>query len=148
MWTPPSTRAEYGRERDVHGATDHGEVGEHEGGGEEAKRTCRARARQYFHSPSCFMVIIYLNFRTSVIVPKAFLLISISHAANLRFVCDTGDCGSEANGFGVECRGVGGQPPATLAELTLRPAGNTADDGNTDFYDISNVDGHSVEVSV
>ncbi|KAJ3163476.1 hypothetical protein HDU86_000055 [Geranomyces michiganensis] len=61
---------------------------------------------------------------------------------NGRLVCETGDCGSAANGFGVECRGVGGQPPATLAEFTFQ------DGGKSDFYDLSNVDGHSVGIRI
>lgn len=50
---------------------------------------------------------------------------------NGRLVCDTGDCGAGSNNFGVECKGIGGQPPATLAEFTLSASGQ-------DYYDISN----------
>ncbi|KAJ3166026.1 hypothetical protein HDU88_003569 [Geranomyces variabilis] len=57
-------------------------------------------------------------------------------------VCETGDCGSAFNNFGVECKGIGGQAPATLAEFTLQT------DGKTDFYDLSNVDGHSVGIKI
>ncbi|KAI9005216.1 thaumatin [Gaertneriomyces semiglobifer] len=59
-----------------------------------------------------------------------------------RLVCATGDCGSESNGFGIACKGIGGQAPATLAEFTLQ------DGGLTDFYDLSNVDGYNVGVSI
>ncbi|TPX55555.1 hypothetical protein PhCBS80983_g05225 [Powellomyces hirtus] len=61
---------------------------------------------------------------------------------NGRLVCATGDCGSEFNGFGVACKGIGGQAPATLAEFTLQ------DGGQTDFYDLSNVDGYNVGVNI
>ncbi|KAI8586066.1 thaumatin-like protein, partial [Geranomyces variabilis] len=57
-------------------------------------------------------------------------------------VCETGDCGAAFNNFGVECQGIGGQPPATLAEFTLQA------DGKSDFYDLSNVDGHSVGIKI
>ncbi|RDX58232.1 Thaumatin-like protein 1a, partial [Mucuna pruriens] len=54
------------------------------------------------------------------------------------FSCATGDCASGE----VECNGAGAIPPATLAELT------TAGDGGQDFYDVSNVDGFNVPVSI
>lgn len=50
-------------------------------------------------------------------------------------LCETGDCGGQA-----KCAGVGGQPPATLAEFSLGPP--------MDFYDISLVDGYNLRVSV
>ncbi|KAJ0966988.1 hypothetical protein J5N97_023905 [Dioscorea zingiberensis] len=56
-----------------------------------------------------------------------------------RFTCASGDCGSGA----VECSGGGAAPPATLAEFTL--AGG---DGNTDFYDVSLVDGYNIAMLV
>ncbi|RUS19945.1 thaumatin [Endogone sp. FLAS-F59071] len=56
-----------------------------------------------------------------------------------QFVCDTGDCGSSANNFGVQCQGIGGQP-ATLVEMTLQPSQDT--------YDMSNVDGYNIALSV
>ncbi|TPX62205.1 hypothetical protein SpCBS45565_g07076 [Spizellomyces sp. 'palustris'] len=62
--------------------------------------------------------------------------------SNGRLVCATGDCGSESNGFGIACKGVGGQAPATLAEFTL------LDGGRTDFYDLSNVDGHNIGIQI
>lgn len=31
-----------------------------------------------------------------------------------KFVCATGDCGAPLNNFGIECRGITGQSPATL----------------------------------
>ncbi|EFJ14496.1 hypothetical protein SELMODRAFT_35487, partial [Selaginella moellendorffii] len=47
--------------------------------------------------------------------------------------CDTGE---------LECRGIGGQPPFTIAELTL--------DGSdrSDFYDVSLVDGYNLPVRI
>ena len=59
-----------------------------------------------------------------------------------KFTCKTGDCGAPANNFGVACGGIGGQSPATLAEFTL---GGWQ---GLDYYDISNVDGHSVGVAI
>lgn len=53
-----------------------------------------------------------------------------------------GDCGAEKNGFGMTCNGIGGQPPATLAEFTL---GGTV---GTDYYDLSNVDGHTISMTI
>lgn len=44
--------------------------------------------------------------------------------------CETGDCGNK-----LQCNGAGGQPPATLAEITLKGW------GDLDYYDISLVDG-------
>lgn len=57
-----------------------------------------------------------------------------------KFVCSTGDCGAPLNNFGVECRGITGQSPATLIELTL------SNSGRPDFYDLSNVDGNNLNV--
>ncbi|XP_027366403.1 thaumatin-like protein 1b [Abrus precatorius] len=57
---------------------------------------------------------------------------------NGRFTCATGDCGSGQ----VECNGAGGNPPATLAEFTLAP------NGGQDFYDVSNVDGFNMRMSI
>lgn len=62
--------------------------------------------------------------------------------------CNTGNCplpsdkiiGSEK---GVECNGIGGIPPASLVEFTLSPI-----DKGTDYYDISLVDGHNVDISI
>lgn len=51
--------------------------------------------------------------------------------------CLTGDCGSR-----LECAGAGGNPPASLAEITLKGA------GGLDFYDISLVDGFNIAVAV
>ncbi|KAJ8946576.1 hypothetical protein NQ318_008306 [Aromia moschata] len=44
--------------------------------------------------------------------------------------CVTGDCGNK-----LQCNGAGGNPPATLVEITLKG------DRGLDFYDISLVDG-------
>ncbi|KAJ3043334.1 hypothetical protein HDV00_005337 [Rhizophlyctis rosea] len=63
-------------------------------------------------------------------------------AAGGKVVCLTGHCGTKENGYGVECKGVGGQAPATLAEFTL------AGWGGSDYYDISNVDGHNIGISI
>lgn len=48
--------------------------------------------------------------------------------------CATGDCGGV-----LECNGAGGSPPVTLAEFTL---------GDTDFYDVSLVDGYNLPLTV
>jgi len=61
---------------------------------------------------------------------------------NGRFTCSTGDCGAESNGFRMECNGIGGQPPVTLAEFTLDGY------GDVDYYDLSNVDGNSVGMTI
>jgi hypothetical protein len=50
--------------------------------------------------------------------------------------CDTGDCGR------LQCNGRGGAPPTSLAEFTLNGG------GNTDFYDISLVDGYDFPLSI
>ncbi|CAN6482696.1 unnamed protein product [Victoria cruziana] len=52
-------------------------------------------------------------------------------------VCQTGDCA-----VGLECKGRGAQPPATLFEITL---GN---DEEEDFYDVSLVDGYNLPMIV
>jgi len=49
-----------------------------------------------------------------------------------------GDCGAEANGFEMECQGIGGKA-ASLFELTLNQSKVGAD-----FYDLSNVDGYNI----
>ncbi|XP_028789439.1 thaumatin-like protein 1b [Neltuma alba] len=54
------------------------------------------------------------------------------------FHCDTADCGSGQ----VECSGKGGATPATLAEITVAP------NGGQDFYDVSNVDGFNLPISM
>ena len=55
--------------------------------------------------------------------------------------CQTGDCGGH-----LACPlGVGGAPPATLAELTLIPPTQPV---GLDFYDVSIVDGFNVPVSI
>nr|CAD1830071.1 unnamed protein product [Ananas comosus var. bracteatus] len=73
-----------------------------------------------------------------------------------RFSCESGDCGTgrEHGIFNIfifvgphayvqiACGSSGGAPPATLVEFTLQGS-----DGE-DFYDISNVDGFNVPVSV
>ncbi|XP_045468648.1 pathogenesis-related protein 5-like [Harmonia axyridis] len=51
--------------------------------------------------------------------------------------CLTGDCGNR-----YECAGAGGNPPASLAEITLK-----GHEG-LDFYDISLVDGFNLKVSM
>ncbi|BAT95405.1 hypothetical protein LR48_Vigan02g143100 [Vigna angularis] len=57
---------------------------------------------------------------------------------NGRFSCATADCGSGQ----VTCNGAGGTPPATLVEITV------AENGGQDFYDVSNVDGFNIPMSV
>ncbi|XP_057807710.1 pathogenesis-related thaumatin-like protein 3.5 [Salvia miltiorrhiza] len=49
--------------------------------------------------------------------------------------CTTGDCGGL-----LQCGGIGGTPPASLAEFTL--------DSPEDFYDVSLVDGFNMPISV
>ncbi len=59
--------------------------------------------------------------------------------ANGHTTCATGDCGGN-----LECPvGVGGAPPATLAEFTVMPPSS-----GSDFYDVSNVDGASVPLAI
>ncbi len=55
---------------------------------------------------------------------------------------DAGDCGAASNGFKMECNGIGGQPPATFAEFTLNGY------GGSDYYDLSNVDGHTISMTI
>ncbi|XP_055344864.1 uncharacterized protein LOC129592765 [Paramacrobiotus metropolitanus] len=62
---------------------------------------------------------------------------------NGRFVCQTGDCGAPPNNFGVQCGGIGGQPPASLAEFTFQEGHN-----QNDFYDLSNVDGYNIGIKM
>ncbi|CAI9786532.1 unnamed protein product [Fraxinus pennsylvanica] len=52
--------------------------------------------------------------------------------------CATGDCGSNQ----VECNGAGAAPPATLAEFTIGSG------TNSDFYDVSLVDGYNLPIIV
>jgi hypothetical protein len=49
------------------------------------------------------------------------------------------------NGFQKECKGIGGEKPATIAEFTLHTAGG---DPGFDTYDLSNVDGHNIGMSI
>ena len=59
---------------------------------------------------------------------------------NGTFTCETGDCGFEQCAFdGVQ---RGGEPPASLAEFTLR--GND----DQDFFDISLVDGYNLQITI
>ena len=55
-----------------------------------------------------------------------------------KFTCATGDCASGE----VECKGSGGNPPATLLELSI------ASTNGLDYYDVSNVDGFNLPVSI
>ncbi|CAN6935743.1 unnamed protein product [Brassica oleracea] len=48
--------------------------------------------------------------------------------------CATGDCGGV-----LKCAAAGGVPPVTLAEFTI---------GDTDFYDVSLVDGYNVKIGI
>ncbi|XP_072979253.1 thaumatin-like protein [Typha angustifolia] len=52
--------------------------------------------------------------------------------------CATGDCGGN-----LYCNGLGGTPPATLAEITLGQSPNAQD-----FYDVSLVDGYNLAISM
>ncbi|OMO81843.1 Thaumatin [Corchorus capsularis] len=56
------------------------------------------------------------------------------------FSCATANCGSGQ----VACNGHGAAPPVTLAEFTLSAANNA----NQDTYDISNVDGFNLPLSI
>jgi hypothetical protein len=51
--------------------------------------------------------------------------------------CQTGDCGNK-----LACHGAGGNPPASLMEITLNGA------SGLDFYDVSLVDGYNLPVSM
>ncbi|KAJ8500648.1 hypothetical protein OPV22_011200 [Ensete ventricosum] len=51
--------------------------------------------------------------------------------------CATGDCGGA-----LYCNGLGGEPPATLAEITLGQG------RQQDFYDVSLVDGYNLGMSM
>lgn len=62
---------------------------------------------------------------------------------NGRFICQTGDCSAPLNNFGVECSGIGGQPPASLAEFTFQNGS-----GQHDYYDLSNVDGYTLGLKI
>ena len=55
-----------------------------------------------------------------------------------KFTCAIGDCASGQ----VDCNGAGAIPPATLIELFVAP------NGGQDFYDVSNVDGFNVPMSI
>ena len=55
-----------------------------------------------------------------------------------RFSCATAECSSGQ----VSCNGNGAVPPASLVEI------NIAADGGMDFYDVSNVDGFNLPISV
>ncbi|KAF7804392.1 thaumatin-like protein 1b [Senna tora] len=55
-----------------------------------------------------------------------------------KFTCATADCGSGQ----VACNGKGAVPPATLIELTV------ASNKGKDYYDVSNVDGFNVPMSI
>ncbi|CAF0844713.1 unnamed protein product [Adineta steineri] len=63
---------------------------------------------------------------------------------NGKFQCKTGNCGAEKNEFKMQCKGIGGERPATVAEFTLHNAQH--DQGDT--YDMSNVDGHNIGMSI
>ncbi|KAM3213531.1 hypothetical protein ACQJBY_066110 [Aegilops geniculata] len=52
--------------------------------------------------------------------------------------CATGDCGGA-----LYCNGAGGEPPATLAEITLGASASALD-----FYDVSLVDGYNVAIDM
>ncbi|KAJ7541405.1 hypothetical protein O6H91_10G058200 [Diphasiastrum complanatum] len=51
--------------------------------------------------------------------------------------CLTGDCGNK-----LQCNGIGGEPPASLVEITLNGA------AGLDFYDVSLVDGFNVPLNL
>ncbi|KAF6208612.1 hypothetical protein GE061_017070 [Apolygus lucorum] len=51
--------------------------------------------------------------------------------------CETGDCGNK-----IECAGAGGNPPVTLAEITLAGA------NGLDYYDVSLVDGFNLPLTI
>lgn len=59
--------------------------------------------------------------------------------ASGKFACATADCRTGQ----VECDGAGATPPATMIELAVATAYR-----GQDFYDVSNVDGFNVPVSI
>ncbi|KAJ3144578.1 hypothetical protein HDU89_008139 [Geranomyces variabilis] len=61
---------------------------------------------------------------------------------NGKVFCETGTCGIKENGYGVKCKGNGGVPPYTIVEFTLHGY------KNLDYYDLSQVDGHNIGISV
>ncbi|KAJ3019375.1 hypothetical protein HKX48_002131 [Thoreauomyces humboldtii] len=61
---------------------------------------------------------------------------------NGKVFCETGTCGIPENNYGVACQGNGGIPPYTIAEFTL------AGWGNKDYYDLSQVDGHTLDIQI
>ncbi|KAJ3051997.1 hypothetical protein HK097_006992 [Rhizophlyctis rosea] len=61
---------------------------------------------------------------------------------NGKVFCETGTCGIPENNYGVPCQGNGGIPPYTIAEFTLKGW------NNLDYYDVSQVDGHNIGVSI
>eukprot|EP00128_Syssomonas_multiformis_P012599 Colp12_sorted_trinity150504_noHs@22686 len=86
--------------------------------------------------------------RTSIVISSTSVAVRFwprtgcRYDSNNHFVCETGDCGAASNNFAMECRGIGGQPPASLAEFTL------GGDTQSDFYDLSLVDGYNVGIKV
>ncbi|KAK7392508.1 hypothetical protein VNO78_20949 [Psophocarpus tetragonolobus] len=58
--------------------------------------------------------------------------------SNGKFSCATADCASGQ----IACNGAGAIPPASLVEIFV------AENGGQDFYDVSNVDGFNVPISV
>lgn len=60
--------------------------------------------------------------------------------------CKTGDCGSTS--AGVCPTGTGGNPPATLAEFTLNNQSSFTSTTQSDFYDVSIINGINVGVSM
>ncbi|XP_059296419.1 thaumatin-like protein [Lycium ferocissimum] len=52
--------------------------------------------------------------------------------------CDTGNCGDQ-----LQCQGLGGEPPATVVEMTLGSSTSPLH-----FYDVSLVDGFNLPVSM
>ncbi|KAJ3166027.1 hypothetical protein HDU88_003570 [Geranomyces variabilis] len=59
-----------------------------------------------------------------------------------KLVCATGDCGNPANKYSLGCQGQGALKPTTLAEFTFNGF------QGTDYYDISNVDGHNIGIMI
>ncbi|PIR19957.1 MAG: hypothetical protein COV45_08240 [Deltaproteobacteria bacterium CG11_big_fil_rev_8_21_14_0_20_47_16] len=60
--------------------------------------------------------------------------------------CKTGDCG--ANSSGICPTATGGNPPTTLAEFTLSNQSSFTTTPNTDYYDISIINGINVGIKM
>lgn len=60
-----------------------------------------------------------------------------------KFICQTGDCGSPKNNFGLQCKGSPGKSPFSLIELDLQGGPS-----QSDTYDLSIVNGFNLPISI